>query len=146
MLAGPSRSLTAVARRHLVPPFACPSLKESALIIVPAEAESTAARLAAALQAVPGVPSSMVVLAGAGYYDDFKSSLATPELQLIADLRALVRDPGTPRDSRQLIGALVQRVYKGDFDATSAESAAWMRSEEGQQTLRELTGQEPAAG
>jgi len=56
--------------------------------------------------------------ARAGYYDDFKSPLATPEIQLVIDLRAT----GYPD--------VAERVIDGEYDATPEESAAWWNSQE----------------
>lgn len=63
--------------------------------------------------------------ARAGYYDDFRSPLATPAVQLYTDLLAA----GHPD--------MAQRVVHGDFDATPAEARAWMRRE-GRALLRDL--------
>lgn len=78
----------------------------------------------------------MADVAATGYYHDFLSPLATPELQLVADLReAAVRNPGRKEE----IKALAARVVNGDFDATKEESDAWAASPEGQETFRGLT-------
>jgi hypothetical protein len=71
-------------------------------------------------------PVAMIARARAGYYDDFRSELATPIIQLVADLRAIHQDD------------LARRVEAGEFDATKEESDAWARSPEGQATFREL--------
>lgn len=68
--------------------------------------------------------------AAAGHYDDYLSPLDTPELALMAELRA----SGTP-DAM----ALRQRVMDGDFDATSEEADAWAASPEGQATFAMFT-------
>jgi hypothetical protein len=73
-----------------------------------------------------------------GHYHDFLSPLDFPEIQLVADLRALARHPATPRDSRPLIRQVAQRVIDGDFDASAEESAAWAESPEGRETFRRL--------
>lgn len=65
----------------------------------------------------------MSVRAASGYYDDFLSPLATPCMQLAADLAAA----GTPAAM-----ALRARHLNGEFDATKEESDAWARSPEGQ--------------
>lgn len=75
-----------------------------------------------------GLPE-MAAKAAEGWYHDFLSPLATPELQLAADLAAA----GTPEAL-----ALRQRVINGDFDASREESDAWARSPEGQKTFDEL--------
>ena len=77
----------------------------------------------------------MSLQARGGYYHDFLSPLATPELQLMGDLVAMAaRLP----DRRDAILALRERVMNGDFDATSEESDAWAESEEGQDTFHQL--------
>lgn len=101
-------------------------------------AEHTTAKLARALSAIPGVPREMIRQAVEGYYHDYLSPLATPEVQLVADLRALASLPATPRDSRPLLRAVAQRVIAGDFDATKEEADAWAASPEGQETFAAL--------
>jgi hypothetical protein len=78
----------------------------------------TPERLARALEALndPNL-AGMIEKARAGYYDDFKSPLALPEIQLVQDLIALGR-----RD-------FAQRVVDGEFDATLEESNAWWEAE-----------------
>jgi hypothetical protein len=98
-------------------------------------------RLAAALEAIPGVPREMVEKAQDGYYHDYLSPLTFPELTLIRDLRDLARLPATPRNSRELLRNLAQDVANGKHDATKEESDDWAKSEEGQQTFRELLGE-----
>jgi len=61
-----------------------------------------------------------------GYYHDYLSPLATPAIQLVADLRA-AGHPG-----------FAERVKAGEFDASSAESDAWARSPDGQDTFSEF--------
>ncbi len=63
-------------------------------------------------------------------YHDFLSPLETPCIALVLDLRNV----GTPEAE-----TMAQRAINGDFDATSAEAAAWRASPDGQKTLRELT-------
>lgn len=72
----------------------------------------------------------MSVRAAAGHYDDFLSPLATPCLQLAADLAAA----GTPAAL-----ALRDRHLEGEFDATKEESDAWAASDDGQQIAKELS-------
>jgi hypothetical protein len=100
--------------------------------------EHTTAKLARALQAIPGVPRDMITRAVDGYYHDYLSPLATPEIQLVADLRELASLPATPRDSRPLLRALAQAVIDGEYDATKEESDAWAASPDGQETFRQL--------
>lgn len=73
-----------------------------------------------------------------GYYHDFLSPLALPEIQLVADLRELASRPATPRNSRPLLRELAKRVIAGEFDATKEESDEWARSLEGQETFRQF--------
>jgi hypothetical protein len=91
------------------------------------EGEPTTAFLARVL-AAEGAPDWMVSLATEGHYDDFKSPLATPELQLHTDARA----NGLP----QIAGW----VEQGVFDSTKEESTAWAQSPDGQATFQELVG------
>lgn len=101
-------------------------------------AEHTTAKLARALSGIPGVPKEMIAKAIEGFYHDYMSPLAMPELQLISDLRDLAQAPATPRDSRPLLRAMARRVVDGEFDATKEESDEWARSPEGQETFRQL--------
>lgn len=91
------------------------------------EGESTPAFLARVLTA-EGAPGWMVTLATDAHYDDFRSPLATPELQLHADARA----NGLPQ--------IAEWVEQGVFDATKAESDAWAASPEGRAVFAELLG------
>ena len=100
--------------------------------------EHTTAKLARALQEIPGVPKEMITRAVDGYYHDYLSPLAMPEIQLVTDLWELAKVPATPRDSRVLLRALADRVIAGEFDATKEESDAWAASPEGQETFRQL--------
>jgi len=91
----------------------------------------TTERLARDLEEA-GAPAEMIQRAREGYYDDYKSSLAMPEVQLVADARAAGLD------------AIVQGVYDGRWDATKEEADAWAASPEGQETFRELlAGKKP---
>lgn len=85
----------------------------------------TTRKLATALMR-RGAPMDMVQRALAGYYDDFKSPLAMPEMQLYHDALAA----GLPD--------IAEMVKDGEFDATKEESAAWARSPDGQATFAEL--------
>jgi hypothetical protein len=100
--------------------------------------EHTTITLAKALHEIPGVPQDMIRRVIDGHYHDFLSPLDFPEIQLVADLRALARHPATPRDSRPLIRQVAQRVIDGDFDASPEESAAWAASPEGRETFRQF--------
>jgi hypothetical protein len=65
----------------------------------------------------------MSTKAAEGYYHDYLSPLATPCLQLAADLAA----KGTPAAM-----ALRARHLNGEFDATKEESDQWAESADGQ--------------
>lgn len=84
----------------------------------------TRERLAAALGEA-GL-SVMQQRAAAGYYDDFESPLATPIIQLVADLREAGRED------------LAQRAINGEWDCTPEESQAWAESADGQAVIKEL--------
>lgn len=71
----------------------------------------------------------MAVKAEAGWYHDFLSPLATPCLQLAADLQ----EAGTPAAL-----ALRARHLEGEFDATIEESDEWAESAEGQAAFASL--------
>lgn len=101
-------------------------------------AEHTTAKLARALQAIPGTPREMIKRAVDGYYHDYLSPLTFPEIQLVADLRELASHPSTPRDSRPLLRALAKAVIDGEYDASKEESDAWAASPEGQEAYRQL--------
>lgn len=94
--------------------------------------------LAEALAQVPGMPPVMLQRAVDGYYHDYESPLAMPEVQLVTDLRVLRAEPTTGPKAKAMLSTLAQRVTAGDFDATREESDAWARSEEGQAVFREL--------
>jgi hypothetical protein len=90
-------------------------------------ARDTAAYLAAALTEA-GAPQDMITQAHAGYYHDFRSPLALPISQLVHDLQAVG------------LTHLADRAKQGDFDATKQEADDWARSEDGQETFRDLLG------
>ncbi len=62
----------------------------------------------------------MAIKAGQGYYHDFLSPLATPCIQLAADLAAV----GTPAAL-----ALRERHLNGEFDASREEGDEWFQRE-----------------
>jgi hypothetical protein len=99
------------------------------------EREHTTVKLARALKAIPGVPPEMIKRATDGYYHDYLSPLATPDVQLVTDLRELADRPATPRNSRPLLRALAKAVTDGQYDASKEESEQWMRSPEAQETM-----------
>jgi hypothetical protein len=100
--------------------------------------ERTTAKLARALEAIPGVPEEMIERARTGHYHDYLSPLDFPEMQLVADLKELAARPGTPRNSRPLLRDLAKAVINGDHDASKEESDEWARSPEGQETIAAL--------
>ena len=71
----------------------------------------------------------MAAKAETGYYHDFLSPLATPCLQLAADLA----DAGTPAAL-----ALRARHLNGEFDATMEESEEWANGPDGQAAFAKL--------
>ena len=73
--------------------------------------------------------TEMADRAAAGYYHDFLSPLAFPELQLDADLL----QAATPEAL-----ALRRRHHGGEFDASIVESDEWMDSPDGQATMAQL--------
>lgn len=83
-----------------------------------------------------GASSDIIALARAGYYDDYKSPLATPIVQLASDLRKAGHND------------LAERTIRGEFDAQSWESDEWVLSETGRRLLQNLAGdseiEEPA--
>lgn len=96
--------------------------------------EPTTEKLAKAMiNAGFGEHHLMVKRAREGYYDDFKSPLPTPMIQLVKDLQASGAD------------WLAKMAIDGAFDATLEESSAWASSPEGQELLAELRGDANAA-
>jgi hypothetical protein len=87
--------------------------------------EPTTERLARALTEA-GAPAEMIERARAGYYDDFKSPLAMPEMQLRADALELG------------LTDIAEGVVNGEWDATKEESDEWARSPEGRATFAAL--------
>lgn len=71
----------------------------------------------------------MSVKAAAGYYHDYLSPLAMPDVQLANDLDAA----GTPAAL-----ALRERHFRGEFDASKAESDEWAASPDGREALMGL--------
>jgi hypothetical protein len=78
--------------------------------------EPTTERLAKVLEAAQA-PAEMIARARDGYYDDYKSELATPIPQLVNDCR----EAG--------LNDIAQRAIDGEFDATREEGDAWFRNE-----------------
>jgi hypothetical protein len=92
--------------------------------------EPTTERLALALVRA-GAPPDMIRKASEGYYDDYKSPLAMPETQLLADAR------------RAGLASIAQGVLDGEWDATKEESDAWAASPEGKAAFAELLRPRP---
>lgn len=89
--------------------------------------ETSKEKLARALEEA-GDPklAKMIERARDGFYSDYESPLALPELTLVRDLAAA----GHPD--------LARRAQAGEFDGTKEEADAWAASEEGQAAFREL--------
>jgi hypothetical protein len=107
---------------------------------VPPDTEHTTAKLARALRELGtlAVPPDMIRRAEAGYFHDYLSPLALPEMALVNELAALARHPSRAANREALL-ALRQRVINGEFDASRAESDAWAASPDGQAAWRDLT-------
>jgi hypothetical protein len=80
--------------------------------------------------------TEMADKAATGYYHDFLSPLALPEMQLAQDLA----NAGTPEAL-----ALRARHINGEFDASREESGTWAKSPEGRETFAALVGPNRAA-
>lgn len=102
----------------------------------------TSDRLAAALREIRGIPPAMIQRAVDGYYDDYKSPLAFPQVRLFDDLRQLAGLPTTGDTSKAAIFGLISRLMDGEFDGTKEEAVAWSRTPEGRETFRKLVGGE----
>ena len=61
-----------------------------------------------------------------GYYDDYKTTIPTPLVQLAQDITVCGHSE------------FVERIKDGEFDATKEESDAWVKSPDGQAALRSL--------
>jgi hypothetical protein len=92
----------------------------------------TSWKLAHALALIPA-PSNMVAAALDGHFDEWKSELAFPLMQLVEDLWKLYEETGNKRYLE-----LRERVKEGEFDGTKEESDAWAASPEGQETFAEF--------
>lgn len=82
-------------------------------------------RLAMALKEARA-PEWMVTAAREGRYDDYKSPLAFPIMQLVADCRQY----GLTR--------IIKRAQEGEFDSVKQEADEWALTEEGRQILSEF--------
>ena len=76
----------------------------------------------------------MAIKAAQGYYHDFLSPLATPELQLLEDLEAAGCKPAF----RAAALDLIVRHKRGEFDASKEESDEWAASAEGRGAMEAL--------
>ena len=85
----------------------------------------TTEKLAQALEAA-NAPAWMIEKAREGYYDDYKSHLAFPEMQLHHDAHVAGLE------------SIKAAVEAGEFDSTKEESEEWARSPEGQAAFTEL--------
>lgn len=91
---------------------------------VTGQPQSTADRLASVLEA-SGL-TRMAERAREGFYDDYRSPVAFPQMTLVRDLR----------QARQR--ELADRAQAGEWDATPEEAMAWARSPEGQDALKDM--------
>ena len=87
--------------------------------------EPTTEKLAKALEEA-GAPAIMIERARQGYYDDYKSPLPFPEMQLHQDAHLAGLE------------GIKAAVEAGEFDSTKEESDEWARSPEGQAAFAEL--------
>lgn len=108
----------------------------------------TAHRLAAALREA-GAPAGMIRRAERGYYHDYLSPLALPEVALVNELRAAAARADA--DTRAALVAVARDVRDGKHDASRAEADEWARSDEGRATFGafglsvDVPGQQPPA-
>jgi hypothetical protein len=76
--------------------------------------------------------TEMADKAALGYYHDFLSPLALPELQLDSDLVKAIQSGNV------MASVIRERHHNGEFDASKEESDEWMNGPEGQAAMREL--------
>lgn len=98
----------------------------------------TARQLGRALRAIPGLPADMIDRAERGYYHDYLSPLALPELALVSELRGYAAHPSLTVSSRRLCLALADAVIRGEHDASPEEADAWAASPDGKAAMAEL--------
>jgi hypothetical protein len=98
----------------------------------------TARQLGRALAAIPGLPVEMVQRANRGYYHDYLSPLALPELALVSELRELARSRTLSPRSKGMCQRLADKVINGEYDASSAEADEWAASPDGKAAMAEL--------
>lgn len=83
--------------------------------------------------------TAMADRAAEGFYHDFLSPLALPEMQLLLDLEEaaeVLRKSGLVDDH---VMALRKRHIDGEFEASVEESEEWAKSDEGQATMAMLS-------
>ena len=80
----------------------------------------------------------MIERADRGYYHDYLSPLALPELALVSELRDLARDRSMPMRSRLMAEKLANAVIRGEHDASPEEADEWARSPDGKSAMAEL--------
>lgn len=73
--------------------------------------------------------AKMIIKARAGFYDDYKSHLPTPIMQLVLDLI----EAGETE--------LAELAKRGQFDGTPEEAAEWAKSPEGRSMFNEVFGE-----
>lgn len=89
---------------------------------------STSEKLAIALEAKQKKElTETIIKAKNGYYDNYKSPLMEPQLQLIEDLRII----GGCDD-------LIKKVTDGEFEPTKKECEAWWTSNDGKEVSRRI--------
>lgn len=85
----------------------------------------TTEKLAKALEEA-GAPEEMITRARAGYYDDYKSEVATPIAYLVQDARTAG------------LTKIAERAANDDFAAQDWEADEWAASPDGQATFAEF--------
>ena len=100
--------------------------------------EHTKDKLAAVLREI-GL-NEMAERAATGYYHDYLSPLALPEMELEKDLRAAayMAMSFNNRQQAEAIEAVRRRHINGEFDASTEESEEWFKSADGQDAFRSL--------
>lgn len=80
-----------------------------------------------------GAPGNMIEATLNGYFDEYKSELALPLLQLVSDCQMLHEKTGNEKFLE-----IAERTKNGDFDATKEESDVYWQSDEGKQIMAEF--------
>ena len=91
----------------------------------PAQRIPTTEKLAQALKKA-GAPAAMIAFAREGKYDDYKSDLANPIMQLVTEARAAGLDD------------IADRAIGGEFDGQTWEADEWAKSPEGRATFKQF--------